>query len=1579
MAVTVPDWADTLLDLIGVSWPNVDEDAYRDMADSLREFAEDLEDDGQLANNHVQRLLSSGHGEALDALNEHWGKVKDKHLKDVTSAARTIAGALDTAAGAIEVMKGAALVQLGYLASEAGIAISLIPVTGGLSALIGAGAMRATQEVVKRLIKECVEEAVGYVIEAMTEPAVAALESLAADLVVQLGATALGLQDGVDLNQAKQAGKDGFNEGVQGSKEAMHLASAGGSGGGGGKGKGVHIEHGEHDHASTRLNGVSVNIHGRTAGKLTKAKTHHGRTRGRDSIAEAIDPVADKAMDALEKAVRTMGNHVGKTLPKAVKQISKDHKNNDDDIRARFAKQRKGDDGRSGKRNAGDKGRGPSSRTKPDSLRGAKNEPRRNGIELSKKTCKNDPIDIATGEMTLAQTDLSLPGVLPLVLQRTHLSEYRYGQWFGRSWASTLDERLEPDPVGPGAVWAREDGSLLAYPSLPLPGGDPVMPVEGPRLALAHGGQYEDTTTYTVTESDTGQTWSFTGSPYRSSSAYWLTELTDLNDNRIIFSRRPDGSPTTVSHDGGYTAQITTEDQRITALSLRTPEGPVTVATYGYDERGNLNAVVNSSGLPLRFGYDEHDRINSWTDRNDSTFTYVYDAVGRVVRTIGPAGYLSSTFEYDAEARITRYTDSTGATTAFLLNELLQVVAETDPLGNTVSQSWDRYDRLLSRTDTHGRTASWVWDERGNLTAAHESDGSVTTAEYNELDLPTVVTGPDGAVWRREFDDRGNHVALIAPDGTTTRFEYDGRGAILTITDATGGVERFQHDGVGLPIAQSDTMGSAATIIRDAFGRPLTVTDPLGATTTLEWNVEGLLTRRVEPDGTEQSWTYDAEGNRLTETVADGRTTRYEYTHFDQPTARTGPDGARYEFSYDTELRLRQVRNSVGLHWQYRYDIAGRVTSETDFDGRTLHYSYDAAGRLLTRTNPLGQTITHHLDNTGRLTAKDVDGTVTAFTYDRAGRLTSARSPHSTLTLERDPRGRPVAETVDGRTTRFTYDSLGHRTGRVTPSGVTTAAEYDAAGNRTRMDLAGHVFAFAHDPLGRELSRSFGSLDRPVTLSTVWDTSGRVGERSLTAQGRMLRSRAYTYRADDQLLAVTDLLSGQERRFQLDAAGRPLRVEAQGWSETYVYDGEGNQTSAQWPDQAPYPEARGERIYSGTRVESAGGLHYTYDAAGRIVERRKKRLSRKPDIWRYQWDPEDRLVSCSTPDGTLWTYAYDALGRRTKKRKHAPDGQVVAEIAFSWDETRIAEQTDSATGTVLTWEHDGHRPLAQAEHRLRDTEGTAPDAHGQDRVDSRFFAIVTDLVGTPTELVDETGEIAWHSRATQWGTTTWNSDASAYTPLRFPGQYADPETGLHYNYFRHYDPEAGRYVTPDPLGLAPSPNPVGYVANPATGSDPLGLAPCLQGLEDMAHRIAKVFPQERQRFQTVAVVHANTPQGPAIFVSGTSRTPLSKAQEKLAREMGLIPLPKDQYLPKPPKGARGGHAEQNIVHFLNRMHKEGESEWLPTHGAASRSVCPDVCAPLIRPSGGRLTGPVYQEDGPTHRRQFHWPGRYTEE
>nr|MYU48500.1 type IV secretion protein Rhs [Streptomyces sp. SID7803] len=94
-------------------------------------------------------------------------------------------------------------------------------------------------------------------------------------------------------------------------------------------------------------------------------------------------------------------------------------------------------------------------------------------------------------------------------------------------------------------------------------------------------------------------------------------------------------------------------------------------------------------------------------------------------------------------------------------------------------------------------------------------------------------------------------------------------------------------------------------------------------------------------------------------------------------------------------------------------------------------------------------------------------------------------------------------------------------------------------------------------------------------------------------------------------------------------------------------------------------------------------------------------------------------------------------------------------------------------------------------------------------------------------LVDETGRIAWRARATLWGgTTAWSRTSTTYTPPPLPpASTTTPESGLHYNVFRHYDPETGRYLTPDPLGLDPAPNPSAYVHNPHTWTDPLGLSP----------------------------------------------------------------------------------------------------------------------------------------------------------
>ncbi|MFE0738637.1 DUF6531 domain-containing protein [Streptomyces sp. NPDC058855] len=1421
MAVTVPDWADTLLDLVGVNWPNVDEDAYREMADALREFADDLADDGQLANNHMERLLSSGHGEAMDALNKHWGKVKGKHLNDMISAARTIAGALDLAAGAIETMKWKAVAELGVLAGQTGLALALIPVTGGLSALLGAGAIAFTKKQLLKLITGAMEEAVGHIVSVMTEPAVAALENMAADLAVQLGANALGVQDGVNLDQTKQAGKDGLN-----------LASAGSGSSGGAKGRGFHIEHDEHDNAGTKLNGVSSNIHGKTAGKLTKAKTAQGRNKGRDDIANALDPVIEKAMDALVKSAKTMGDHVGKTLPQAVKQISIDHKNNDDATRDRFARQHNKDgvDGDKPPAAGGSRRSDPGhdGRTRPNSVRDAQDDPRRHSVSLDKTVCKNDPVDVATGKMLLPQTDLTLPGVLPLVLRRTHVSTYRYGHWFGRSWASTLDERIEPGPVGEGAIWAREDGSLLIYPRLPRPDGEHVLPLEGDRLPLVHGGMTGDETSYEVRDPHTGLVRTFTSSPYRASTAYWLTAIEDRNGNRVAFSRRPDGAPTAVSHSGGYVVQVTTDDSRVTALAVRGPEGPITVVGYGYDAVGDLTGLTGPEGPDgpaMRFTYDGDGRVTSWTDRNGFTFRYVYDAEGRVARTIGPDGILSSSFAYDTHSHtghhVTRYTDSTGATTVLYLNDRLQVVAETDPLGHTTHLTWDAYDRPLTRTDPLGHTTELTWSEDGDLIAVRLPDGSTSTARYDEQHLPVEITGADGTVWRQTFDDLGNCTEVQAPDGTVRRFTHDRTGAIATMSDAVGNTLRIRSDRAGLALEVSDNERGVTRVERDHRGRPVRIVDPAGGVQEFAWDDDDHLLARTVTDGSRETWAWDAEGNCAAYTDAAGGVWGTEYGPFDKPLVRFDPDGARHQLRYDTELRLVEVTNPLGQHWTYTYDAAGNLTAETDFEGRTSHYAYDPVNRIIQRTNPAGQTVKYTWDAMGRLTSDEADGDLTHYAYDLTGALVEARTATSILSIERDAMGRPLSETVNGRTLRYAYDPSGRRITRTTPTGAVTTLAYDPAGHRSHLAVDGHTLTFQHDLLGREITRVWGDPGTPVTLTTTWDSVSRPTTQSLTA-GTVptpVVTRDYTYRPDGFPLTIGEQNTGAERhtkQITLDPMGRPLAVTSAGWQENYGYDQAGNQNTAHWPAQAGHGEARGSRTYTGTRLLTAGALHYEHDAAGRVVVRRRTRPSRKPDLWRYTYDARDRLTSCTTPDGTLWTYAYDPLGRRTAKHRTANDGRTPLEtIRYTWDGTLLAEQVDEATDTALTWEYEGHRPLVQYERKFLDEAGT----------DARFFAIVTDLAGAPTELVSTTGETAWRSRSTAWGTTGWNRDATAYTPLRFPGQYADPETGLHYNFFRHYDPDTARYTSLDPLGLSPAPNPSTYVANPWASADPLGLAP----------------------------------------------------------------------------------------------------------------------------------------------------------
>src|SRR5882757_6743926 len=148
-----------------------------------------------------------------------------------------------------------------------------------------------------------------------------------------------------------------------------------------------------------------------------------------------------------------------------------------------------------------------------------------------------DPIDLVTGEVFRQEKDVELPGLLPLMLTRTHTSGYRSGHWFGPSWASTLDQRLELDAEG--VVFAAEDGMILIYP-VPRP-GVATYPTQGPRWPLFWDGA--PGSLLTVTDLISGHSRQFAATTDEAGTGPLtlpLRTITDRNGHRIDIDRTGD-------------------------------------------------------------------------------------------------------------------------------------------------------------------------------------------------------------------------------------------------------------------------------------------------------------------------------------------------------------------------------------------------------------------------------------------------------------------------------------------------------------------------------------------------------------------------------------------------------------------------------------------------------------------------------------------------------------------------------------------------------------------------------------------------------------------------------------------------------------------------------------------------------------------------------------------------------------------------------------------------------------------------------------------------------------------------------
>ncbi|WP_433451774.1 nucleic acid/nucleotide deaminase domain-containing protein [Streptomyces sp. CA-142005] len=342
MGYTIPGWLDEVLDFIGIHFPNVDEDDYRDMAHAMREFADKFEGHGADAHKTVEQILASSHGWAVHSMQTHWNQVKAGHLDKIPELARLFADALDVVADIIFGMKTKAEAELAVMAGSVGLSVGLSFVTGGLSAVLGAAEVTAMRQLVKRIIDEAVDRIVDELVARVTAPVNAKLEAMIEDAVLNLAEDAFTLPPaptGSGAGGGDGSGGAGGGHG-HGHGGGMKLASAGDGGmelasasGGSGAGADLHIDHEAFESGAGKLSFHGGELHANSAAPLGRAKGLFGRTRGKDPFTQTFDSMIHGALHGCEKALVKVGKHLTETVPNRAREVSRLHRGTDNEVR----------------------------------------------------------------------------------------------------------------------------------------------------------------------------------------------------------------------------------------------------------------------------------------------------------------------------------------------------------------------------------------------------------------------------------------------------------------------------------------------------------------------------------------------------------------------------------------------------------------------------------------------------------------------------------------------------------------------------------------------------------------------------------------------------------------------------------------------------------------------------------------------------------------------------------------------------------------------------------------------------------------------------------------------------------------------------------------------------------------------------------------------------------------------------------------------------------------------------------------------------------------------------------------------
>ena len=762
-----------------------------------------------------------------------------------------------------------------------------------------------------------------------------------------------------------------------------------------------------------------------------------------------------------------------------------------------------------------------------------------------------------------------------------------------------------------------------------------------------------------------------------------------------------------------------------------------------------------------------------------------------------------------------------------------------------------------ARTQTFGYDA-----DRLNPTTVTNALGHRTTYQtHSGLGVTLMVTDPNGVAATMRYDGFGRPRETNRADGS---FERIGHGSfflqVVTVTDAAGGQIETTVDQLGRTTKQKTK----------AFDGRL-------ATTTTEYDPLGRVSRVSRPflpGETAQYTTYDYDplDRPVRQVAPDGATVRYEYVGRQFRTFDALGRLSYVDQTVDGDVAASFQDDPASTSWlqtRFEYKPFGETGKITAPDGTVQVMDYDRLGQQIRHRDPSAGTTDTTFNGYGEIaTVKDATGATTAYQYDRLGRVTRTTSPDGTATTTYDTAdhgvGKPATATsADDVTTTFGYDDLARpvtTTTTIPGSGsYSVDAAYDDIGRPSRLTypaVPGISGRFAVT----NVYNAHGHLARVTDAATgtaYWTVQARNADGQLTAElygngvksGRTYQPTtglldlvtavgagstkvaeiSYGYDSDRNVIKRHDAVNKRWEIYGYDQLDRMNRwtshIPAPGYvaaSATFDYDEVGNLTGEKLKIQ-DQPEQTTVYSYdrdgpSPHRLIGRNGDRYTYDAAGRQVTGPQREVTYTtaglPKT--LDWGPGQRT-----------TYRYDATGARVVKSDAA---QTVVTIGG------IFEQRTSKPGGDPRPDAIGVKNI---HHVVADGRIVAEVVRTQDRAQG-------PMTGTSTSYHHHDGQGSTVATTSPAGTVTEKlfydpfgvrTDARfgplpdqrrAGTRIGYTHHEHDDEQGLINARGRIYDPEARRFLTPDPLVADPlngqHHNRYSYVANnPATRTDPTGL------------------------------------------------------------------------------------------------------------------------------------------------------------